>query len=279
MSLTPEYIEYYNPTHLLNTGDWLDRQHQRWTDHFGQQHSRLQGLGWEGTAAQGAIAHEARDYATTQHVAGEVQDARTTAHRGAQSIMEYRNNARDAISAAREDNYTVDDKFGVKDNVDEYDDEETAQERTDLAAEHARTIATHVGAFQEHRASVAQDLRAHGKALKNMTFSDGTPVHAGVQMVGHGDSDGGGVIKNPVLEHPSTIINQHPTPPPDPNKHYCGPLEIAKDATEGVSGAAGVGAAIAGAPATGGLSLAGVPAGLVPLLKSFEDLGHCENPK
>jgi hypothetical protein len=164
MALTPDKIESYDPTHLIETAEWIGRQHPRWDNHFINQQMDLIGMGWTGVNGEKTLADATQDVADTIPLIAEAATAQATAMAGYTSLMAARGLAQTALEAAKGTGYQVDSSFGVKDTLPPTP--VTQQARQVLAQEHASNIANTVGNFQAEQHAVAQALRTHGKTLQ-----------------------------------------------------------------------------------------------------------------
>lgn len=164
MTLTPEKIESYDPTHLIDTAEWIGQQHPRWDSHFIYQLNDLQGMGNFSVNGEKTIADADSDVGVSQILTAEAVAAQATALDGVTSLMTMQGMAVTALEDARNTGYSVDSQFGVKDALPP--NPATSQERQQLATWHANNIAQHVGNFQKTQQAVAEALRTHGQILQ-----------------------------------------------------------------------------------------------------------------
>lgn len=306
MEISRSALERYN-TDLLAAGIAHGQQEStKWTEFTGRAQQQLATAEWEGQTFEAGM-RRATGNTTVAYEASTVNEAAAiTAGNLAAALMDLHGQLMATIELAEDPDafngqFQVGEDLIARDTQTSYPSAGWADMREAEGINHTMNIQAAAARLIAADIQGAADMTAHTAALTGITFPhNGIPVTGGgIQLAGHGfKTDGmqapyepgfdpgppppvrvGDAAKNPTLEHPSAIINQHPTPPPDPSKHPCGPLEIATDTGEAIAGAVGIGGGIAAAPTTGGASLAAVPPGVVGVLKSFQDFEHCEPPQ
>lgn len=151
------------------------------------------------------------------------------------------------------------------------DELRTARQRVLNLVEHAEQAGYSVSStYQVTDDSGSHSVDSLARAVAGQQMSAAMIAAAG-QLWAHDAQTAGRMAK--AVDYRTdggNVIDMHVGDAPDPGKHYCGPLEIAEDTAIGTGGAAG--AAGLGGPM-------GILPGIAALLKSFQDLGHCENPQ
>ena len=172
-AMTREWVDNYDAAPLRNGDSFWGQSHQQWTDHFGRARADVEGLGyysWQGHGQQAALDRMKRDEATMQEAADVAMRARQTASRGADTLAGLRSDARSHIADAEEDGFEVKSNLGVSDTVDDYPDQETADERQSAANEHCARICYAVQRLHNAHQEVNTAMRAHGQELDAIRF-------------------------------------------------------------------------------------------------------------
>lgn len=294
-------IENYNTGHLGDSADYGQRSGRNWDENYGISVAEIDGADWLGVAYTAMSAKGRADRTVAQEAAEITQTHAGVIRLSAASLSTMKQTvllARDAASNAK---LTVDDNATVRDPNPPKDPAARAARQAE-AEMHRDTIVSAAEAFHAHEQEVAALIQGHAATLTGVPLGQSPQI----QMAGHGfKTDGpsvplpapapvgppvnngpaqvqwppaGGVpssVANPKSSPPVAIINQRPGKPG--GDHPCGPLEVGIDAGESIAGGVGAGISIATAPATGGMSLAGLgPAG-IGVAKGFEDLQKCEH--
>lgn len=183
MAWTRRKLEAWTADHLADSSPYIEKSHDAWTTHFGNQRAQLEGLRWRGLGGEAAVEHAYREQATSMVAAEIAQAASTTSSAAAGVLTHMKSMITSAIADAEapgpQGGFIVNDDFSIDDTVNSYPSEAIRQVRQQQADEHSQRIIHHLTHWQMQLRTVAQQLRGHRAALDGVQFADNYPLLGG----------------------------------------------------------------------------------------------------
>lgn len=183
MAWTRRKLEAWTADHLADSTPYIERSHDAWTTHFGNQRAQLEGLYWRGLGGEAAAEHARGEHATSMAAAEIAQAASSTSSAAAGVLTQMKSMVTSAIADAEapgpQGGFFVNDDFSIDDTAVSYPSEAVRRLRQQQADAHSQAIIHNLTQWQMQLQTVAQQLRGHRAALDGVQFADKHPLLGG----------------------------------------------------------------------------------------------------